>query len=67
MSIRNVHGHHEQPIVTQRDNSLSCQYGKPWDSENSYELQAFGAWLDYEQKRPHQIALVNKVAEPGKD
>jgi phage anti-repressor protein len=33
--------------------------GKPWDAENSYELQAFGAWLDYEQKRPHQIALVD--------
>lgn len=34
-------------------------YGKPWDSENSYPLQAIAAWLRYEQKRPHQHALIS--------
>jgi phage anti-repressor protein len=34
--------------------------GKPWDDENSYELQALGAWLDYEQRRPRQITLVKE-------
>lgn len=33
-------------------------YGKPWDGENSYPLQALAAWLRYEQKRPRQVALV---------
>lgn len=33
-------------------------YGKPWDNENSYPLQALAAWLRYEQKRPRQVALV---------
>jgi prophage antirepressor-like protein len=38
--------------------------GKPWDDENSFELQAFGAFLDYEQKRPRQITLVKEAETP---
>ena len=35
-------------------------YGKPWDAENAFPWQAFSAFLRYDKRRPHQIALVNK-------
>jgi len=38
--------------------------GKTWDDENTYELQAFGAFLRYEQKRPRQITLVKEAETP---
>lgn len=31
--------------------------GKLWPDEWSYPLQAFGRWLDYEQRKPKQTAL----------
>ncbi len=39
--------------------------GKLWDDENTYPLDAFGAWWRQEQQRARQIHLVPRDEEPS--